>query len=200
MRRFIIVGSRARATPDVRLDDLAGTSGRLDVLLRCVRAALLTSHGARRDVVVYLVMLGGDAPATLRIDGAEAKFIRPDERPLANLVTRAIARAPREGAGFADVKPGVAVACAGLAAALADAGSGALFVLEEGAPDIRACGAELEGDATLVIGDHLGFSDEARSILVAAGARPISVGPVSVHSDDVVTLVTNEIDRRQRLA
>jgi tRNA (pseudouridine54-N1)-methyltransferase len=119
VRRFVIIGRRATASPAFSLVDLAGTSGRLDVLLRCVRAALLTSHGLRRDTVVYLVLLGGpDAPRTLRVDGARARFLRPDERSLATLVQKSLAAAPGDPA-FVEVRPGVAVAQGGLEAVLA---------------------------------------------------------------------------------
>ena len=88
MRRFVLLGQRATASPDFLLDDLAGTSGRLDVLLRSLRAALLVSHGLRRDTVVYLVLLGGPrAPTSLRFEGANAKFLRPEERSLATLAS-----------------------------------------------------------------------------------------------------------------
>ena len=40
-RRFVVIGQQASASPDFSLLDLPGTSGRLDVLLRCLRAALL---------------------------------------------------------------------------------------------------------------------------------------------------------------
>src|SRR5579859_1075721 len=87
VRRFVIIGQKATASDDFLLDDLAGTSGRLDVLLRCIRAAILTSHGVRRDVVVYLLLQGGaKAPRVLRVDPVATKFLRPDERSLAMLV------------------------------------------------------------------------------------------------------------------
>src|SRR3954470_1143092 len=99
MRRFVVIGQRATASPNFSLLDLPSTSGRLDVLLRCLRAALLVSHGVRRDTVVYLVLLGGPgAPRTLRVDGATAKFLRPDERSLAVLAQKALA-APLAGEG-----------------------------------------------------------------------------------------------------
>ncbi|MEO5728597.1 MAG: tRNA (pseudouridine(54)-N(1))-methyltransferase TrmY, partial [Byssovorax sp.] len=44
MRRFIVIGQRATASPDFSLINLPASSGRLDVLLRCLRAALLFSH------------------------------------------------------------------------------------------------------------------------------------------------------------
>lgn len=201
VRRFVIIGRTARANDGVRLDDLPGTSGRLDVLVRCVRAALLVSHGLRRDVVVYLVLLGGGAPRTVRIDGATAKFIRPDERPLATLLLKTLARVEREDPSFVEIRPGIDVACAGIEAAIGDAPTRGRYVLEEGAADVRTLrDADLAGDATFFIGDHLGFDEATRARLAAAGAQPIAVGPTSLHSDDVVTLLSNEIDRRRALA
>src|SRR5260370_35313604 len=98
-RRFVVVGRRAIASADFSLVDLPGTSGRLDVLLRCVRAALLVSHGLRRDTVVYLVLLGGPrAPRTLPIDASAAKYLRPDQRSLATLAKKAL---PPTNAGTA---------------------------------------------------------------------------------------------------
>lgn len=192
MRAFVIVGRSARADDGVLLDDLAGTSGRLDVLVRCIRAALCVSHGIRRDVRVYLVMLGGAAPRTVRIDGADAKFIRPDERALATLLKKTIARVESEDARFVEQRPGISVACSGLDAVLADVEGVPLFLLEESAPDVRGTRPT---SGAFVIGDHAGFDEETRAKLATAGARPLGVGPVSLHSDDVVTVLNNEIDR-----
>ena len=73
---------------------MPSTSGRLDVLLRSIRAAFLVSHGLRRDVVVYLVLCAGPrAPRVLRIDGRSAKFLRPDERSLAVLLQKSLREA-----------------------------------------------------------------------------------------------------------
>src|SRR3954471_13787044 len=111
MRRFVVIGQRASASPDFSLLDLPSSSGRLDVLLRCLRAALLVSHGLRRDTTVYLVLCGGPlAPRALRFDGAEVRFLRPDERALAVLVQKCLAAeaTPTGGAGFVRVKPGIA--------------------------------------------------------------------------------------------
>jgi tRNA (pseudouridine54-N1)-methyltransferase len=190
----VVVGRSAVAGDEFLLDDLPGTSGRLDVLVRCVRAALLTSHGLRRDVVVYLVLLGGPrAPRTLRVDGATAKFVRPDERALATLIKKSLAtHADEDREGFIEVRPGIAIARGGVDVVLRDAGDRPSYLLEEGATDIRS--AALADDAIFFIGDHAGFDDATRAALAARG-RTIAVGPVSLHSDDVVTLIANEIDR-----
>src|SRR4051812_20515215 len=162
MRAFVIVGRTARADESVRLDDLPGTSGRLDVLTRSVRAALCVSHGIRRDVRVYLILLGGAAPRTIRIDGASAKFIRPDERPLATLLIKTLARVDDESPRFIEQRPGIAVACAGLEAVLDDVHGEPLFVLEENGADVRDTRVT---DGVFVIGDHTGFDDPTRAAL-----------------------------------
>ncbi len=243
MTRFVILGRTAVASDDFLLDDVPGTSGRLDVGLRCVRAALLVSHGLRRDVIVYLVLGGGPrGPRTLRIRGDEVKFLRPDERSLAVLARKVLASRVDEAVdGFHDVKPGVAVARGGVDAVLATEVDGAaLYLLDEQGEDLRQLAAHGRAgggvgggmgdgvgggvgdgvgdgvgggvgevgeagdpgnarearEAVFFLGDPGGFDDATRAAILARGARPVSVGPVSLHSEDVVTLVTNELDRR----
>lgn len=189
LRRYIVVGGKA--TGDFRLIDLPGTSGRLDALLRCLRAALLVSHGVRRDATVHLVLGGGEAgPRVMRVEGATVKFLRPDERSLAVLAKKAL-DAPRTGEGFTVVRPGVAVADGGLEVALADVGDAPRFLLDERGDDVR--GVELPRGAVFLLGDHLGMPEAVQASL---GARAVSLGPVSVHAEDAVAVLSNELDRR----
>jgi tRNA (pseudouridine54-N1)-methyltransferase len=198
MRRFVVVGRSAIASGEFLHDDLPGTSGRLDVLLRCLRAGLLVSHGLRHDTVVYLVLLGGSsAPRSVRVDGASARFVRPDERSLATLIRKSL-QAPETGeAGFVLVRPGIAVARGGLQAVLEDVGPGTRYVLEQGAADVRAVALDTSSPV-FFLGDHLGFDDATREAL--RDAVPVGLGPVSVHADDAIVLVANELDRREAAA
>lgn len=205
-RRFVIVGQTATASPEFSLLDIPGTSGRLDVLLRCLRSALLVSHGLRRDTIVYLVLLGGPlAPRVLRVDGRHVRFIRPDERMLAITVQKALARGATDAAPnvFVEIRPGLAVARGGVDAVLADLGSDrhgetrslATYVLEENARDLRD-GPLASDDVVVFVGDNHGFDEPTRARLAAAGAVAIGVGPISLHADDAITIVCNEMDRR----
>lgn len=196
MRRFVLIGQTAHAAADFSLDDLPGSSGRLDVLLRAVRAALLISHGVRRDVLVYLVLRGGErAPRVLRFDGGNAKFVRPDERSLAVTIRKTLATPGGAGGVFEEVRPGVSLCDGDLEAVLADAGGAPCYWLDELGEDVRA--QRFGDDDTLfVIGDHLGFDEATRARLTELGLRRLSVGPLSLHSEDVVTLLSNELDRR----
>jgi tRNA (pseudouridine54-N1)-methyltransferase len=196
VRSFVIVGRSASSTGQFSLADLPSTSGRLDVLLRCLRAALLISHGLRAEVRVYLVLGGGPTPRVLRVDSAQAKFLRPDERSLAILVQKALLAAQvLTSSSFIELRPGIAHACGDLSVAISDVGTAELYVLEEGAPDIRGA---LTGAPNMAffIGDHVGFDGPTRELLARLQEQPVSVGPLSLHSDDVVTLVSNELDRR----
>ncbi len=195
MRRFVIIGQTARGSADFSLDDLPGSSGRLDVLLRSLQASLLFSHGLRRDTMAYLVLLGEpDAPKTVRVDGRVAEYLRPDERSLAGRVKNALAW-PASGSDFGTTRQGMAVACGGLDVVLEDLGPCEPHVLEEGGMDVRV--APLEGKAlAFFVGDHLGFDPATRARLREVGAIAVSVGPVSVHAGDAIALVTNELDRR----
>ncbi len=136
---------------------------------------------------------GSHVSRVVRIDGATAKFIRPDERALATMVLKAIARAKADGdpSCFVPQRLGIAVAAAGLEAVLEDVQGEPLFVLEEGAPDLRK---ECLSHGVFFIGDHVGFHDCVRAKLKARGALARGIGPVSLHSDDVVTLVHNALD------
>lgn len=196
MRRFVLIGQTASASGDFSLDDLPGSSGRLDVLLRSLRAALLVSHGLRREVLVYLVLRGDtDTPRLLRVDGRSAKFLRPDERSLATLLKKTLGAVPEPPPSFIEVRPGLSLCAGDVTTLLAESQGAPCYVLEEGGPDIREQPFASD-DAWFFIGDHLGFDVVSRSLLERHGCRPLSVGPLSLHTDDVVALVGNELDRR----
>src|SRR5580692_2628268 len=145
MRRFVIVGQKATTAPEFSLDDLPSTSGRLDVLLRCMQTALLVSHGLRRDAIVYLVLMGAPRPPrAIRVDGRTAEYVRPDERSLAGLVKKLLAAAVETADGFLHVAHGMSVAIGGLEAVLDDLDSFRPYVLEEKAPDLRESPLDLD--------------------------------------------------------
>jgi len=196
LRRFVLIGQTASASGEFSVEDLPGSSGRLDVLLRSVRAALLVSHGLRRNVLVYLVLRGGGVrPRLLRIDGRTAKFLRPDERSLATLVKKTLGAVAAPTENFVEVRPGLELRAGDVPEILAEVGATPCFVLHEGGRDVRHQ-TFAEDDAWFFIGDHLGFDAPSLALLEQHGCQRVSVGPLSLHSDDVVALVTNELDRR----
>src|SRR5690348_362236 len=139
VRRFVVLGQTASASGDFSTEDLPSSSGRIDILLRSVRAALLVSHGVRRNVIVYLVLRGGaQAPRVVRIVGRDAEFLRPDERSLALLVKKTLLHeAAHASSTFSEPKRGVSVAQGDLECVLADAPGAAPYRLDEDGVDLR---------------------------------------------------------------
>jgi tRNA (pseudouridine54-N1)-methyltransferase len=194
MRRFVIVGQRARSEGDFLLADIPSTSGRVDVLLRALRSALLVSHSVRRDTVVYLVLLGSpERVRTVRIEGAASRYLRPDERSLATTLKKALL-CPTSEATFMPVRPGISVAAEGIACILPELSNSRLFLLEPGGADVRGCDLS-HPENTFLLGDHLGLTPQIREQWLQLGAQSISVGPVALYTEDTIALVANELDR-----
>lgn len=193
MRRFVVLGHRAITSADFKLDDLCGATGRLDILLRCVNSAFFLSHGIRKDVEIVLLLLGEPSPPkTVRINGAEVKYLNPDERSTAALIRNALLQ---KGEGERKCSPGIYVSERSYQEVLSNLSKESkIFYLREDGEDIR--GAKLGGDNTFVLGDDQDLTRAEEEILMAYEPRKLSLGPISYHADHCITLVNNELDRR----
>jgi len=47
------------------------------------------------------------------------------------------------------------------------------------------------------VGDNHGFAAATRARIADLGATPVGIGPLSLHADDAITVVGNELDRRR---
>ncbi len=191
MRIFVVVGHKATTQPSFSLEDIPGTSGRLDILCRSVTAAFVLSHGIRKDVLVYLVLLGGEIPKTIRLVGETLRHLNPDERTTAALLKKALAvEATPE---WAMSTSGIFVRTGDLEKLLEDLKqrSVRLVYLREDGRDFRCLKDEpLEREMAFVLGDHTGMTAEEESLLASAGAEVVALGPTSLHADHCI-VVTN---------
>jgi tRNA (pseudouridine54-N1)-methyltransferase len=197
MRNFVVVGHKATTTPNFSLEDIPGTSGRLDILCRAVTAAFVLSHGIRKDVCVYLVLLGGEAAKTIQLRGDTLRHLNPDERTTAALLKKALA--VPAAAGWTMSTSGIFVRTGGLAEMLADLKDSRLIYLREDGADIRqifkdaekasTSGASPSGSAVFILGDHTGMTAEEEALLEQAGAGIVSLGPTSLHADHCIVLL-----------
>jgi len=187
MTSFVIVGHLARTDGDFSLNDLPG-AGRMDVLCRCVNASLFLSHDLRRDVECSLVLLGGPkGPKTVQFRGSEIRSLSPDERSAGALVKKALSIPC--GSEFREASPGVYVRNGGLERLLAEH---TFAVLDEKGTDIRTVPAVPEA---FLLSDHQNFADTEEALM--KDALRYSVGPVCLHADHTITVISNEIDRRK---
>jgi tRNA (pseudouridine54-N1)-methyltransferase len=188
MRNFIVVGHKATTTPNFSLEDIPGTSGRLDILCRAVTAAFVISHGIRKDVCVYLILLGGEIPKTIQLRGETLRHLNPDERTTAALLKKALALPA--AAQWAMSTSGIFVRTGGIVELLADLKDAKLIYLREDGADIRGLEANgLSGETVFILGDHTGMTPEEEALIEQAGAKVVSLGPTSLHADHCIVLL-----------
>ncbi|MDD1718281.1 MAG: tRNA (pseudouridine(54)-N(1))-methyltransferase TrmY [Methanoregulaceae archaeon] len=187
MIRFAVVGHQARTTGDFSLNDLPGSAGRMDIICRCIRASLFLSHDLRRDVECYLVLLGEpEPPKTVLFSGEAVRYLSPDERSAGSLLKKALATTC--GRTFRESTPGVFVRKGGLDVLL----TGHEFaVLHEEGKDIRKEEAMPGG---FILSDNRDFTGDEEVLF--AGMPRYSLGPRTLHAEDCITVVLNELDRR----
>ena len=191
MRRFIVVGHRAVTTAEFPLNDLAGAAGRMDLLLNAANAALLVSHDLRRDVEVTLLLLGPpDPPRAIRILGERIERWGPDIRGNAALIRRALEHGSRLER---ETSPGIFASKRSLEEVLAGVPE-PLVELREDGHDIRQ--ASLPPDVAFLLSDSVDLTSEEREIISRKNPLACRVGPRSLHTDHVIAIIHNELDRR----
>jgi tRNA (pseudouridine54-N1)-methyltransferase len=187
MAVFAIIGHLAATTGGFNLNDMPGGAGRMDVLCRSVNTSLFLSHDLRRDVTVYLVLLGGtDAPKTIMFSGEKVRSLNPDERSAGALIKKAL-EIP-VGEEFRESTRGVYVRRGGLSRLL---GEHTFVVLDEGGEDIRM---ETSFPEAFLLSDHLDFTPG--ELELTSNCPRYCVGPKILHADHTITVLLNILDRR----
>jgi len=190
MRQFIVLGHDAPTTADFSLDDLSG-AGRLDILCRCVGAAVFLSHGIREDARIHLVL---NDEYTLRFDSDTLRRLYPDERTIAARIRDALAqREDAIGHMPAAVSPGMELYRLGFEATLDDVASeGTVVQLHaEGTPLPEA---SPPNDPIFVLSDHNDFTDHEVELLAEHADQRLRVGPETLHADQTITVAHNWLD------
>jgi tRNA (pseudouridine54-N1)-methyltransferase len=192
MRAFLIVGNKAVTKP-FSLNDLTG-AGRMDIICRFIAQALFISHGIRRDVEVYALLLGQpDPPKVLRVFGDEVRYMAPDERNIAGLIRKALSL--RVDENWRSSTPGIYIAKKGLKELLEELGEKFKIVyLREDGKDIRSLACRLK-NPLFVLGDHLGLSETDERIVLDYSDHVVSVSRLSLQADQCVVIAHYELDR-----
>lgn len=195
MKDFIIIGHKA-VTGTFSLNDLPGAAGRMDILCRCVNAALFLSHDLRRDVRVFLVLKGGPSPSKLIcFDGSTVRYLSPDERSAASLIKKAL---EKNAQYFWTVStPGVSVRKGDFDVLIEELDKKIIYLREDG-EDVRIKDFDESSDLLFVLGDHSGLTDDEEKMVIGHNPEIISVSPLSLHADHCIVLLHNEMDRKYR--
>lgn len=195
MRRFVVVGHRAITSKDFNLNDVCGSAGRLDVLLRAINSAFFLSHDLRKDVELFLVLCGKpDPPKTIKLRGDELRYLNPDERSTAALLRNALMK--KLGNAEEMSTPGIYIsrssfeevidACAKI--------SKIVYLREDGKTYTPS---KTTQDYTFVLSDDKEMSEKEEAAILKCKPDIVSLGPISYHSDHCITMVHWMLDRME---
>ena len=183
-RNFVIIGHRAHTAADWKLDDLCGGAGRLDVLVRCVTAALWKSHSIRHDTDVWLILNGPpNAPVTVHFSGKNIRYLNPDERSTAALIRNGLIKYKNETKSI-ETSPGITMERIGLDGVLKRLPN-PILLSEDGSDTITKAN-------TFILGDDKDPNEEEMEILKKL--PKISLGKESLLSSACITLIHHRLD------
>jgi len=196
LRTFIIKANKAKTSPDFKLSDLPGTSGRIDVLCRSLNSAFLLSHGFRKNVRVWLLLYGPpNPPKAIRFEGSELKVrLNPDERSTAKLIMKAlkVGEGLKEPGKELEVYPGLYVSNRTFEDVIRlTLKTSRLYYLHENGTPIEK--VSFGSNVAFVLGDHEGLSREDKAFLEGI-AEKVSVGKKSYLASHVVAYVNIFLD------
>ena len=185
------------------MNDLPGSAGRMDVLCRCVTAALFISFGMRRDVNVHLVLKGEPGPQKIvRFNGETMRSLNPDERSSGSLIQKALL--VEAGELETQSTTGVFVRTGNLARLLDEFRERPLFYLKEDGEDIFdiLSGAQTESieqlkNGVFILGDNQGVFEDDEALIENETATHLSVSPISLLTSQCITLILNALDRTE---
>jgi tRNA (pseudouridine54-N1)-methyltransferase len=196
MKNFLIIGQKA-VTETFSLNDLPGAAGRMDILCRCINAALFVSHDIRRDVRVFLVLKGEPSPPKIIcFDGSTIRYLSPDERSAASLIKKALEKKAQDF--WTESTPGVSIRKGDLDTIMKELGMKVTYLRENGT-DICAKKFDENSDRLFVLGDHLGLTEDEEKRIEGCDHEVISVGPLSLHADHCIVLLHNMMDRGKHI-
>ena len=193
-RKFAIVGHRAQSSGKINLNDIAGSAGRLDVLVRAVNTGLFLSHGIRSDTDVTLHLLGGPGPhRRIWFEGPKLRGVHPDERAIAGQVGKAL-REPVPAIGqFVELHSGLWHSGGGLAQTISEwkREGVRVFVLDAtGVP----FDPEIHGDDSIgfILSDDQPFAEN--DLISMEGIERISLGETWLQGHACISILHHQLD------
>jgi tRNA (pseudouridine54-N1)-methyltransferase len=191
MRHFVYFSKSARTSGNFNTNELM-KAGRMDIVIHSMIQALFLSHDFRKDVKMHLVFYGApDPPKHIEIQVNENTEI--SKKDVANLIKKILYKyKPSEKR---EVHPGCFVEKRPLLKVIEELQEQGkeIFVLDKKGQDIRKI--QIKSEPVFILGDHEGLPKKELKRLKKI-AIPVSIGPNMYFASQVVTIVNNELDRR----
>ena len=191
MKHFVYFSAKARTSGNFDVNNLM-KAGRMDIAIHSLISALFLSKNKRQDVKMHLVFYGApNPPKHIEIEINPGLDI--SKKDIAGLIKRILYKY-KEGKK-AEVFPGCFVEKKSFLNVVEElAKDNKIFLLDKKGEDIRK--AKISKNCVFILGDQEGLPKKELKRLKKM-ATPITAGPKVYFASQVVTIVNNELDRRE---
>ncbi|WXG42457.1 MAG: 16S rRNA (uracil(1498)-N(3))-methyltransferase [Candidatus Freyarchaeum deiterrae] len=192
---FILKASIAHTDNRFTIKDLPGTSGRMDLVCRCILSALLLSNTHRVDTVFYAVLEGPPRPTlVIEVNGGKIEELPRDELQV-GLVLKDMLDPKKEL-----FPPGFRLISKGFRELVEEqAIISKIYYLHQSGADFNKTFSEFQNvekpQLVFILGDHIGFSQNDIEYLKEKGIKPLSLGPKEYLGSHCIFLVHEKLDR-----
>ncbi|MCK4997626.1 hypothetical protein KAS08_04950 [Candidatus Pacearchaeota archaeon] len=196
MREFIYYSKSAVTAGNLIKDNLM-QAGRMDIVCNVIIAAFFTSNAMREDVKFHLIFDGPPhAPRHLVLESNTEMPI--SKKNVAGLIKRMLYKSPTTE-GLLEVFPGASIekmSFEHLVKNLDKEGKDVLLLDGKG-KDVREIKLEMDekNNSVFIIGDHEGFPSDKKKFLKKIDG--VTVGPKILFASQVITILHNELDRKE---
>jgi tRNA (pseudouridine54-N1)-methyltransferase len=192
MREFIYYSKNAVTAGNYIKEDLM-KAGRMDIAINVLISVFFLSHDIRKDVKLHMIFEGPPCPP-IHLIFEYHKEMPISKKDVAGLIKRMLYKVPSEKEKINQVFPGCSIERRSFESLVKELDSKEknIFLLEKGGEDIR--NLTLKGNEVFLIGDQDGFPNSKRHLLKKIDK--ISVSPYTLFASQVVTIIHNEIDRK----
>ncbi|MFA6022818.1 MAG: tRNA (pseudouridine(54)-N(1))-methyltransferase TrmY [Candidatus Pacearchaeota archaeon] len=197
MREFIFFSNQARTSGNFDVHHLMD-AGRMDIACHVLIHAFFLSHKLREDTKLHLIFNGQpDPPKHFLIfpkGNKTSGSITISKKDVANLIRKMLFK--YKPGQKTVVEPGYEIEKKSLFKVideLINEGK-TIYVLDDKGEDIRKL--KIKDNPVFVLGDSSGFASKELKKLKTK-ATPVSVGSKTYFASQVITIVNNELDRRE---
>jgi len=195
MREFILLARKAHTAP-FKLNDLPG-AGRMDLVARCITAAIFISEALRKDVKFYAVLEGPpNPPRLITLETSELRRVYPDARNIASHIRIALEKGLKLRYGQEiESEPGIRIAKRSFEDLVKEKAKEVqtVYMHKDGTPidDFK-----FEKNVCFIIGDHKGLSKKREIFLENQRVLRVSLGKTTYLASQVIAILHYELDKR----
>ncbi|MEM3586081.1 MAG: 16S rRNA (uracil(1498)-N(3))-methyltransferase [Candidatus Jordarchaeaceae archaeon] len=194
-RVFILKASTVHTNGKFTIKDLPGTSGRIDLVCRCILSALLLSNTHRVDTIFYAVLEGPPRPPLIiEVDGEKIEKMPRDELQLGLTLKEILC------GGEESFLPGFRLINKAFKELVEEQrNKSEMYYLHQSGNSIKEKLDKFKKtekhQLTFLLGDHIGFNQKDIEYFKENDIKPLSLGPKEYLGSHCIFLVHEKLDR-----